>query len=279
MSKTSIITAAKNEVIPVPFSTKNGSGGDADRTAAGTLHVVRQDLESGTITGITAANPAVVTSASHGLSNGDQVIIFGVAGMVEINGIIATVANQTTNTFECSGLNSSGFTAYTSGGTWRKVEVITAGLSDVISTAAGVDVDGNGTRDSGLSLVYVNTGADAEYIHNRTYMLALLDATLDSQTVSDWLAVFKIGGAVIGTIDNTSVTADASRFECDDITDAQTGRYKYFRVEVIQDGAGSAAGMVAFVNHYEKNGSNGQFRLTGLGAAPGDNAKVLISPP
>ena len=44
-------------------------------------------LESSkTITGITQANPAVVTSNSHGYANGQEVYIVGVVGMTEVNG-------------------------------------------------------------------------------------------------------------------------------------------------------------------------------------------------
>ncbi|KKL14812.1 hypothetical protein LCGC14_2511920, partial [marine sediment metagenome] len=39
-----------------------------------------------TITGATAANPVVVTAASHGLSNGDDVFVTGVVGMTQLNG-------------------------------------------------------------------------------------------------------------------------------------------------------------------------------------------------
>jgi hypothetical protein len=69
------------------------------------------------ITGITQANPAVVTSNNHGLTNGTQILITGVVGMTQVNDIIHTVANATTNTFELSGINSSGYTAYSSAGT------------------------------------------------------------------------------------------------------------------------------------------------------------------
>jgi hypothetical protein len=75
------------------------------------------------ITGITKANPAVVTAASHGFSNGDKVRISSVGGMTEVNGNLYTVANKTANTFELSGINSTGYTTYTSGGvvnlTWE----------------------------------------------------------------------------------------------------------------------------------------------------------------
>lgn len=77
-----------------------------------------------TITAVTKANPGVVTAASHGFSNGQQVYITGVTGMVELNDHIVpyTVANVTTNTFELktyegAPVNTSGYTTYISGGT------------------------------------------------------------------------------------------------------------------------------------------------------------------
>lgn len=78
-----------------------------------------------TITGITAANPAVVTSAAHGYSNGDKVYITSVAGMTEVNNRWFTVANVTTDTFELSGVNSSGYTAYSSGGAAGEIVELT----------------------------------------------------------------------------------------------------------------------------------------------------------
>lgn len=80
-----------------------------------------------TITGITKANPAVVTSASHGFSNGDDVYIEGVVGMTEVNGRWFRVASTTTNTFaltdqvDGANINSSSYTTYTSGGTASRV--------------------------------------------------------------------------------------------------------------------------------------------------------------
>lgn len=81
------------------------------------------------ITAITAANPAVVTSSSHGFTNGDRVFIKSVAGMTELNNREFTVAGATTNTFELSGINSSGFTAYSSGGTAGKIVEVTTTYS------------------------------------------------------------------------------------------------------------------------------------------------------
>ena len=68
------------------------------------------------ISGISQAADAVVTTSSpHGLSDGDRVSFKDVGGMTEINGQIGTVASATATTF-ATGINSSGFGAYTSGG-------------------------------------------------------------------------------------------------------------------------------------------------------------------
>ena len=75
----------------------------------------------GTITGITKANPAVVTVTAHGFNNGDRILITGVGGMVEVNNIEFLVANKTTNTFELQGINSSAYTTFTSGGLAKKI--------------------------------------------------------------------------------------------------------------------------------------------------------------
>jgi hypothetical protein len=72
------------------------------------------------ITNATQADPVVITSNGHGLSNGDSVFIQSVGGMTELNNNHYVVANKTTNTFELAGVDGTGFTAYTSGGKWTK---------------------------------------------------------------------------------------------------------------------------------------------------------------
>jgi hypothetical protein len=70
-----------------------------------------------TITAITKANPAVCTSNTHGLAVGTVVVLSGIVGMTELNGLAAVVTAQDTNTFTLGGIDSSDFTAYASGGT------------------------------------------------------------------------------------------------------------------------------------------------------------------
>lgn len=89
-------------------------------------------LESATvknITGITKANPAVVTSAAHGFSNGNDVYITGVLGMTEINQRSYRVANVTANTFELNDysggtINSTAYGTYASGGTATRIYTV-----------------------------------------------------------------------------------------------------------------------------------------------------------
>lgn len=74
-----------------------------------------------TITGITQADPGVVTATGHSLSDGDIALIETVVGMTEVNGQPYIVANSTANTFELTDLDgnnvdTSGYTAYSSAG-------------------------------------------------------------------------------------------------------------------------------------------------------------------
>jgi len=75
-----------------------------------------------TITGITKANPALVTAAKHGLKDGDKIYIEDVLGMTEINDMFYVVHAADTDTFKLrdtdrSNVNSAGYTTYISGGT------------------------------------------------------------------------------------------------------------------------------------------------------------------
>lgn len=87
---------------------------------------VREDSQA--ITNVTQANPAVVTySGADNYSNGDSVYIEDVVGMTELNGYEFTVANVDTgaNTFELSGVDSTAYGAYTSGGTVAVITEVT----------------------------------------------------------------------------------------------------------------------------------------------------------
>jgi hypothetical protein len=85
-----------------------------------------------TITGITRANPAVLTVTSHGYSVGDWIFIKSVQGMTNFNGLIWIVgtapdANHITLTdLFGTTIDSTNYSAYTSGGTTARVYTVTA---------------------------------------------------------------------------------------------------------------------------------------------------------
>lgn len=71
--------------------------------------------KTATITGITAADPAVIT-ATNTFADGDIVSIDSVVGMVEINGQAGVVSAASGTGFTLTGVDSSAYTPYTSGG-------------------------------------------------------------------------------------------------------------------------------------------------------------------
>jgi len=116
-------SANKTRLIPFQFKTSDTyilEFGDE------IMRVYRNDLQvltgaAKTITAITKASPGVLTSNGHGFANGDEIFIYDVGGMVELNGRNYRVANTATNTFTLTDLfgnaiNTSAFTTFTSGG-------------------------------------------------------------------------------------------------------------------------------------------------------------------
>jgi len=89
------------------------------------------------ITNVTQANPAVVTtSAVHGLTTGEEVYIGSVSGMTELNNRNFKVTVLTTTTYSLqlmdgtTNLDTTGYTAYSSGGTSDRIYEIVTPYSD-----------------------------------------------------------------------------------------------------------------------------------------------------
>lgn len=113
-------------------------GGGTVSSFAGTLRFVTNGgyvLETATsITGVTQANPGVVTDAAHGYSNGDQILINNIVGMTQLNGRFATIANATTNTYTLVDMygvpiDTTAYSAYVSSGTASRVYTISTPYS------------------------------------------------------------------------------------------------------------------------------------------------------
>jgi hypothetical protein len=67
-----------------------------------------------TISGITAANPPVVTCTGHSFSDNEVIYIDSLTEMTELNKREFTVVNTTANTLELEGIDASGYTPETS---------------------------------------------------------------------------------------------------------------------------------------------------------------------
>lgn len=105
----------------------SGSGGQF-----GGLVGRNEQWPSKTVTGITRANPGVVTVASHGIPTGQRIALMSVAGMTQVNGQIFTVTAIDANTFSI-GVDTSGYSAYTSGG-------VAMGAGRVLNCTSGAAV-------------------------------------------------------------------------------------------------------------------------------------------
>jgi hypothetical protein len=67
------------------------------------------------VTAVTLANPGVATSSAHGMANDTVGYFSTVGGMAQIENQACRVKNQATNTFELQGLNTTNYSAFTSG--------------------------------------------------------------------------------------------------------------------------------------------------------------------
>jgi len=120
LSNSSTASVAPNVMFILDDSASMQDTNVPSETSGGNSIVCNKKCVSQSITNITKANPAVVTYAgADGFANGDVIGITGVVGMTQVNNLSFTVANvnAAANTFQLSGVNSSGYTAYTSGGT------------------------------------------------------------------------------------------------------------------------------------------------------------------
>lgn len=110
------------------------------------------------ITGLTQADPGVVTSTGHNLENGDEVFLEAVVGMTEVNNRSFLVANKTSNTFEITDIDGTDiattvYTAYVSGGVFKKIYEITTPY----------------TEANDLFAISITQNADTSYIAHRFY--------------------------------------------------------------------------------------------------------------
>ena len=106
------------------------------------------------LSGISQANPGVfTTTGAHGLTVGQLVTISGVVGMTQVNGntyVVNTTPLTTTFTvtFQGSALNTTSYTAWSSGGT---VTGAATGVAEEITTAGTLTLTGGTLTGTGAT--------------------------------------------------------------------------------------------------------------------------------
>jgi hypothetical protein len=103
-----------------------------------------------TITAITKASPAVVSSTAHGYSNGDYVLLT-VQGMRQVDSRVFRVASTATDSFALEGEDSTLFDTFSSG----TAQKITYGTS--VSTATTLSNSGGSYDFLDVTTIHDNT--------------------------------------------------------------------------------------------------------------------------
>ena len=190
------------------------------------------------ITGASNANPIVITAANTtGLLPGDQVLISGVEGNTNANGV-HTVSNLTATTFELSGV--AGNSAYTGGGTWLQVfditgatdggeMLVTTGSTYGLADGDTVSISGvegtttaNGVFTTGkvASNSFTLNGAigNAAYVTNGTWSTVISGVATTKATITTSSTAGLMAGDVVTITGADGNTAINGQFLATDVT-------------------------------------------------------------
>jgi hypothetical protein len=156
------------------------------------------------ITGATQTNPCAVTAASHGLTTGDYVLLKDLGGMTALNDRRFIVTKSTADVVTLDGIDATGLSAYTSGGTCY---LLSYTLNYDYAGLYQLDVD---TGDGVVK--YYRDGASAR-VYQRDYdEMAYADGgpDSDSTTVVSAPQYFAVAMSVTPTAISSSTTSAAA---------------------------------------------------------------------
>lgn len=163
------------------------------------------------ISGVTQANPAVVTYVgADTYANGDFVLLDEIVGMTELNNNIYEISNVNVgaNTFELVGVNSTGYSAYASGGVVKEIYEISSPYGALDLQNIKYVQDGN--------VMYLTCGGSSirpqKIIRNSdgTFTLAALENVNGPVENIEQNTITLTASATTGTI---TLTASSSLFE------------------------------------------------------------------
>ena len=170
-----------------------------------------------TITGITQADPPVVSSTAHGFVTGDVVKVSSVQGMVELNGYLYPVDNEASGSFELAGADSTDYTAFATGSPAN-------GIAEPVTFSSFCELTGANQQDAGADTIEVTTicsdakefeqglsdsgtlQLDFNWAGNETVQTALREAKISGEQLAFKIVFPGTGGIVImiGTVTSTS---------------------------------------------------------------------------
>ena len=133
-----------------------------------------------TITGVTQANPVVIT-ATNSFSDADTVTIWG-TGVPELDGNQYTVANRTGSDFELSGVDGTANTEYVSGGECQVFSWV-AGIASQNSTVSNIWENDALAQTARYVRLYCNSRSDSNWIGVNEFEICAT-ATTDTGTTS-----------------------------------------------------------------------------------------------
>lgn len=169
------------------------------------------------LTGITQADPGVVSSAAHGNVTGDVVKLNVTAGMTELDDKLFVVDNETTDTYELAGTDTSGYTAFSA--------VSPNDYAQRVVFSSFCELTGVNQQDAGADTIEVSTicsdakefeqglsdsgtlTVDYNWAGNETVQAALSAAKLSGDQVAFKIVFPNSGGTVImiGTVLSQSI--------------------------------------------------------------------------
>ena len=154
-----------------------------------------------TITGITQANPGVVTVANHGIPTGQRIALMSVGGMTQVNGQVYTVTSLSANTFSI-GVDTSGYSAYTSGGVAMGAGTVKNCTS---SAAVALNIYNYNTYQS--ALVASNRGLIDNCVTTAGAVCTAAGNTQPNPPTADYTAGWTGAASISGTTMNVTATS------------------------------------------------------------------------
>lgn len=175
------------------------------------------------ITGISKADPAVVTSTAHGYSEGDVVLLDDIDGMIELNDNLYVVDDPLSGSYELAGVDSTGYTTFAAGSPQgarsRKVTFTDfcelTGVNQQDGTADEIEVTTICSNAKEFEVGLSDSGSltlDFNWAGNQTVQTALRQAKISGADVAFKVIFPGDGGSLImtGNVQATSFTSSVN---------------------------------------------------------------------